>query len=138
MKTDLAKRVAWVLLVGGAMLSFDARVVHAQRQQRPQRFQPATPTVSPYLNLLRQNNSPIPNYYSLVRPALQQQQINLQQQTILRQQNAEIRQLQTNLLKTQTEGPVSGSPSWFQTPGTRSTFLNTSQFYSRSGTAAAR
>lgn len=106
----------------------------AQRLQRPQRYEPARPTISPYLNLLRENVSPIPNYYSLVRPQLQQQRINQQQQSLLIRQNSEIRQLQTNLLRTQAEGPVSGTPSWFQNPGSRSTFLNTSQYYGRVGT----
>jgi hypothetical protein len=134
----MSKRVApaawwlWVICVASALGPGDAMA------QRPQRYQPARPTVSPYLNLLRQNNSALPNYYSLVRPDLQQYQVNQQQQTLLLQQNAEIQRLQTNLLRTQTEGPVSGTPSWFQTPGSRSTFLNTSRYYGRAGTAGTR
>lgn len=102
--------------------------------QRPQRYQPARPTVSPYMNLFRNNNSPVPNYYSFVRPQLNQIQVNQEQQALLMRQNSEIQGLQKNLLQTRTDGPVSGSPSWFQTPGSRSTFMNTSGYYSRAGT----
>ena len=135
MKTDRLNGVVWGLLAWGLVLVVSTGQASAQR---PQRFQPARPTVSPYLNLLRQNNSGVPNYYTLVRPELQQLQVNQQQQALLLKQNSQIQQLQTNLLRTQTEGPISGSPSWFQTPGTRSTFQNTSQFYSRSGVAGVR
>ncbi|QDV75103.1 hypothetical protein [Botrimarina mediterranea] len=135
MKTDRINGAVWGLLTAGLVLMVSSGAAQAQR---PQRFQPARPTVSPYLNLLRQNNSAIPNYYSLVRPELQQLQVNQQQQALLLKQNSQIQRLQTNLLKTQTEGPVSGTPSWFQTPGSRSTFLNTGQFFSRSGVAASR
>lgn len=101
--------------------------------QRPQRYRPARPTVSPYLNLLRNNVSPLPNYYSLVRPQQYQLEVNRQQQALQLQQNTAIRQLQTGLLRTQTTGPVTGSSSWFQNPGSRSTFQNTSSYYSRVG-----
>ena len=35
---------------------------------------PARPTVSPYVNLLRQGNSPTLNYYGLVRPEVNSRQ----------------------------------------------------------------
>ncbi len=105
----------------------------AQRGQRPQRFQPSRPTVSPYLNLFRNNNSPVPNYYTFVRPELNQMQVNQQQQQLLLRQSAEIQGLQQNLLQAQTAGPVSGTSSWFQTPGSRSTFMNTGGYFGRAG-----
>jgi hypothetical protein len=39
------------------------------------------PTVSPYLNLLQTNRFGVTNYQSLVRPMIEQQQLNVQQQT---------------------------------------------------------
>ncbi len=46
------------------------------RGQAQRRYQPNSPTVSPYLNLLRTNLGPLPNYHSLVRPQLNQQNFN--------------------------------------------------------------
>lgn len=100
-----------------------------------QRYQPSRPTVSPYMNLLRNNNSPIPNYYSFVRPHQNQTAFNEQQLDLQSRQNGEILRLQADALRNQnqTAGPVSGSASWFQNPGSRSTFMNTSRYYSRVG-----
>jgi hypothetical protein len=41
-------------------------------------YRPATPTVSPYMNLLRTDLGPLPNYQSLVRPQLEQRTFNRQ------------------------------------------------------------
>ncbi|TWT33763.1 hypothetical protein KOR34_35970 [Posidoniimonas corsicana] len=108
--------------------------------QGPQRYQPSRPTVSPYMNLLRRNASPVPNYYSFVRPMQRQAAFNQQQATFNQQQiqfqvrqNAENQQLQADLMKAGVAGPVSGASAWFQNPGSRSTFLNTSQYFSRAG-----
>ena len=101
--------------------------------QRPQRYQPTRPTVSPYLNLLRRNNSVTPNYYSFVRPVQRQIAINQQQLTFQTMQTAELQRLQASVMQAQSGGPVTGSSSWFQNPGTRSTYLNTSGYYSRVG-----
>lgn len=46
------------------------------RGQRPS----SSPTVSPYLNLLRRDAGPITNYFTLVRPQLQTQAIEREQQ----------------------------------------------------------
>jgi hypothetical protein len=66
----------------------------AEAQAQTPRYQPARPTVSPYLNLFRNNTGPLPNYYSLVRPQLQQQDFNQRQMTAQQQQNAAIGALQ--------------------------------------------
>ena len=110
-----------------------------------QRYEPSTPTVSPYLNLFQNNrngrqfNSALPNYYSLVRPRLQQQQTNQNQQQLIQQQSRTIGQLQGNLQQLQQAGPLvvpTGNSSWFNNPGGRAKFRDTSSYYSRSGTAA--
>ena len=50
-----------------------------------QSYSPHTPTTSPYLNLLRFNSGPLPNYQSLVRPQLYQRQFNQNMQRQVRQ-----------------------------------------------------
>jgi hypothetical protein len=67
-----------------------AMLAAANSQAQTPRYQPARPTVSPYLNLFRNNTGPLPNYYSLVRPQLQQQDFNQRQLTAQQQQNAAI------------------------------------------------
>lgn len=90
------------------------------------RYQPATPTVSPYLNLLRNNvGGGLPNYYSLVRPQLQQQAFNRQQLATNVQQAANVNLLQSNLDRAITP---TGKSAQFMTSG-RATYLNTSRFY---------
>jgi hypothetical protein len=66
--------------------------VHAQR---PAQYQPARPTISPYARLLQTNVGPIPNYYSLVRPQLQQRAFNQQLQATTRVQSLQIQALST-------------------------------------------
>ena len=66
------------------------------RGQTP-RYQPSRPTVSPYLNLFRNNTGPLPNYYSLVRPQLYQQSFNQQTLTQQAQQTAAIGTLSTQI-----------------------------------------
>jgi len=110
------------------------------------RYEPSTPTVSPYLNLFRNDfdKGSLPNYFLYVRPLEQQNRVNQQQRQLLQRQNQEIGQLQANveqLDRRQAEGPLiapTGSGSWFGRPGTRSTFLNTSRYYSQSGTVQQR
>lgn len=81
----------------------------------PGRYQPARPTVSPYLNLFRTQRGPIPNYNLYVRPMLQQQSINAQQ-------GAAVQQLEQGLRQTQTT--VSGPT------GIGSGYRNFSHYYS--------
>src|SRR5215475_15368192 len=91
----------FALMVGGLaswLLLSSAAASNAQ-----ERYTPSTPTVSPYLNLFQSNRNggPItrglPNYYSLVRPQLQQNRINKNQQQLIQQQNTVIDQLQQNV-----------------------------------------
>jgi hypothetical protein len=102
--------------------------------QAQQRYTPSTPTVSPYLNLFQNNRNggpvsrALPNYYSLVRPQLQQNRINNNQQQLIQQQNTVIDQLQQNVqvLQQQPGSVVTGHNSWF---------LNTSRYYAQAGSA---
>src|SRR3954463_2763482 len=86
---SLAAAVTAGLLLGSSA----GGVVQAQS------YQPSKPTVSPYLNLFQNGRNgqfkrALPNYQALVRPQLQQQQINQTQQQLLQEQNSSLQQLQ--------------------------------------------
>lgn len=90
------------------------------RGQGMQRYQPSRPTVSPYMNLFRNNVGPLPNYYSLVRPQLNQLAFNDQVLAQQIQQNASLTLLQSQA--GQQGVTPTGKSSWFMTYG-RQTFM---------------
>jgi hypothetical protein len=106
----------WLLCVGGSMA-------------QGRRYQPQTPTLSPYLNLSRFNAGGLPNYYALVRPLVQQRQVNLQGQEIVLEQQRQITTLQSELQRGVESSSQTGSSSWFMTSGVQSRFLDTSSYY---------
>jgi hypothetical protein len=128
-------RVAGVLAALAAFGLLDASQSHGQQARR---YRPRTPTVSPYLNLLRREEGDgLPNYYSLVRPQLQQQAFNNQQQQfnqqqliLSAQQSAAIGALSTQLQPTLTP---TGKASGFMTTGSGVHYQNTSRFFPRAG-----
>jgi hypothetical protein len=79
---------------------------------------PQHPTTSPYLNLLRRQNSTAFNYYTLVRPEVQ-----IRNQ--LAQQGAAIYQLRGDLQAQEN----ANTTSQMQPTGHATTFLNTSRYY---------
>ena len=83
-------------------------------QAPPQRYQPSRPTISPYLNLLRQNESPVPNYYSFVRPQLQTQERYQQQQAINFQQQTAIGTLDEQVLQMTQPAAATGGGGNFR------------------------
>jgi hypothetical protein len=90
------------------------------------------PTVSPYLNLLRGNTGPVPNYHSLVRPQLQQQAINQQQRAINLKQQSLSQANQQGIQRVQ-QGLFELRQSQASPTGTGGGFMNFSHFYSLSG-----
>lgn len=108
------------------------------------RYQPSRPTVSPYLNLFRQQTGAIPNYQSLVRPLQLQNEANQRQQQINAERGATISALQAQLFELQQAQAAgagvspTGKSSWFFQPSPRQRFMDTSSFYSRAGGAAQR
>ena len=138
-----AQNKSWLL--AGLLVILHAVFASPASEAQVRRYEPSRPTVSPYLNLFRNegfDNQFLPNYHSLVRPLQQQYDTNQRQQRALQQQNRAIRQLDMNI-QSMEERPAAGQlvaptgkGSWFGVPGTRSTFLNTSRFYSQSGTGA--
>ena len=99
--------------------------------QHLRRYQPASPTISPYVNLTRFNNGTVPNYYSLVRPLQQQRQLNLQEQALRQQQALTLGRVESDLRLGTTPVVATGTGSRFLINGTRSTFLNTSRYYTQ-------
>lgn len=93
------------------------------------RYQPRTSTVSPYLNLGRFNGGGLPNYFALVRPQIQQRQINVQSQALARRQATEITRLQNEVQQELVPAGMTGNGSWFMTQGTQSSYLRTGRFY---------
>jgi hypothetical protein len=134
--TSTYKSKCLALVLAGASLLVVADECCAQYQQR--RFEPSRPTVSPYLNLFRFNNSVIPNYQSLVRPEQQALRFRNDQQRLDRQQQQSLQQLQQSIHVLQ-EPPVTtplvaptGKGSWFNVQG-GSTFGDTSRYFSQVG-----
>ncbi len=66
------------------------------RRSDVRRFQPARETLSPYVGLLQGNNGAIPNYYTLVRPRLEQRTFNQQLQATANVQSLDIQTLTTS------------------------------------------
>jgi hypothetical protein len=102
------------------------------------RYEPARPTISPYINLFRRDRGVLPNYHTYVRPIQQQYQLNEYQQQVIQQQNRAINQLQSNVQGLQQNQAAqlvapTGKGSWFNRPSSRNAFMNTSRYYSQSG-----
>ncbi len=115
------------------------RQTPATGQMAPPRPRPAgkpfqgvtsSPTVSPYLNLFREeNNTDLPNYFAFVRPAQEQQQTNrLQHQELMRLR----RQVQTMPYGTQSTAMRGHGATPSTGHGTR--YFNTSSYFPVGGT----
>jgi hypothetical protein len=86
-----------MLAVGFSLTLPDWAQAQGIRSSRGQRYAPSRPTVSPYLNLLRRDNGPVPNYHTLVRPQFQQLANNQQQQMQINTQQGNLSNLQDHL-----------------------------------------
>lgn len=100
-----------------ASCTFDA--ASAQQNQVP-RYTPDRPTVSPYINLLRNDTGGVPNYYSFVRPQLDQQAVNRRNAATFQNQGIAVMKLET-LAAGGTNRPT----------GSAATFRNYSHYYPR-------
>jgi hypothetical protein len=63
------------------------------RRSDVRQYRPTRETLSPYVALLQSNGGAIPNYYTLVRPRLEQRAFNQQLQTTARVQSLDIQTL---------------------------------------------
>jgi len=98
------------------------------------RYQPRRPTTSPYLNLTRLNTGAVPNYYSLVRPAQQQQEFNNQEQSLRKKQSGSILRLQNDVQRGLQPLEETGRRSTFNMQGSRGRFgYNAGFFMTRQG-----
>ncbi len=100
----------------------------AQQQKsakgKPWQYHPSSSTLSPYLNLTNPDTGPLPNYFSLTRPQLQQMDINNRQKTITQQQEDEINRLDKSFSVRNSE---------VKPTGTGAGFMNFDHFYSGGG-----
>jgi hypothetical protein len=72
------------------------------------------PTVSPYMNLYRQDAQGLPTYQTLVRPQVQQQGVNQLQQTEITQLRS---QLASQRAQQQQPLPTTGHVTYFRNYG---------------------
>lgn len=91
------------------------------------RYEPSSPTTSPYLNLLQPNGA-LPNYHALVRPLQRQAQFNRQFQTFARQQDLTNDQVEQRFLQPVTR--PTGAAASFMNLGQGSGYQAYSHFYS--------
>lgn len=73
------------------------------------------PTVSPYLNLTSRNSTGMSNYHTLVRPQLDQEQVNMQRQAQATRQQQQLNQIQSEFRQSQTQNAgmmVTGRMGW--------------------------
>jgi hypothetical protein len=122
-----------ILVVG--LVSVPGARAYAQRgvssrgptAPRATRYRPARPTMSPYLNLLRDNSSTLQNYYSFVRPEQRQRAINREGQATVRQQANALRMVQNDVQLGQAPIRTTGKGGGHMTGGSR--FMTSSRFF---------
>ncbi|MEO2046114.1 MAG: hypothetical protein ABGX16_06015 [Pirellulales bacterium] len=132
MKTQYNRLLA-ILVLGFALVPSERACA-----QRARKYQPARPTTSPYLNLLRTNVSGVPNYYSFVRPQQKQREINLNERSIRQRQARTLGKIENTLQQGRLPIQSTGSGSGFMLQGTRSTFMTPSRYYPQSGPGNGR
>ncbi len=99
--------------------------------QQVRRYTPRTPTLSPYLDLLRNNTGTLPNYYTFVRPRQQQRAFNTESRAWQRRQTIDLERVTGEFQKNRRAIAPTGTGSWFMKESASATFLNTSRFYLR-------
>ncbi len=120
------------LLFALAMSACAGGSVFGQARQPSQvpRYVPATPTVSPYVNLLNRNGGAAANYYGLIRPLQRQATINARQSQTAASQEQQIRDVQNQqqMFEQPTVKPT-GTAGWFQNTGPTSPYFVDSHYY---------
>lgn len=101
--------------------------IHTTRAVKPYANVERRPTVSPYLNLVRDDGdtSDVPNYQSLVRPQIEQSRTNRRQRQRLQKLGRQVRQLQTS------KSPSTGETDQVRETGHAVRFMNLLHYYPR-------
>ncbi len=97
----------------------------ASSQKKPFSGVQRRPTLSPYLGLLRDNDTndaDLPAYFAFVRPQQEQQRVNQQQNREVQQLNRQVQQLDRRIIN------PSGSQTLRPT-GHQTMFMNLSHYY---------
>ncbi|MDZ4820461.1 MAG: hypothetical protein SGJ20_15955 [Planctomycetota bacterium] len=95
-------------------------------------YRPSRPVVSPYINLLQRGGGPLPNYFTYVRPILDQNIVNQQQQTAIMQNQRTMQQMEGQVLRMQESN---ARPTGAAGPAG---FMNHTQFFSNYSRPASR
>jgi hypothetical protein len=85
----IATLCAGVPAAGATAQESTAKLWRARQQQQQQAAYRA-PTVSPYVNMLRDGMPAVFNYYTLVRPQLEQNQVNHQDRSSIHRLQSEV------------------------------------------------
>ena len=122
------------LIILGMFTVLAAQASAQLRDRYNRRYEPARPTLSPYLNLTRPDWGTLPNYQSLVRPMLRQQELNQRAARILDRNAQRLQQLGERTEETQEliRGWTSRTPTVANPTGKSSIFGAVSGFRSYS------
>ena len=116
-------RTAIVLMIAGTGV---ASTASAQDPYTP--YRPATPTISPWLNMFRRDPGPLDNYHTFVQPRIQAQQTLRQQEAAIQRNQAAIGSVNEQLTQIEAQRETSIRPT-----GSASTFMNYSHYYGGRG-----
>jgi hypothetical protein len=111
LSSAMIKRMLFLTCGWLAMVAVSTTSLYAQRTLDNQ-YRPERPTISPYAGLLQVENGSIPNYFSLVRPRLEQRAFNQQLKETTRVQSLEI-QTQGSVAVQKTAGTPTGNTAGF-------------------------
>ena len=126
----MARRIAvTVLMVAGCMFS-DGRLAGAQGVSSG--YRPATPTLSPWLNLYHRNGEagPLDPYHQFVRPELDLRETLRQQDLTNQRQGAEVSKVGEQVTQMEQDRLTPIRPT-----GTGSVFMSYSHYYAAPGAA---
>jgi hypothetical protein len=123
--------VAVVGAVSPAFGQYNGGSAHHQTASQVPRYTPASPTVSPYVNLLNRNGGgAATNYYGLIRPLERQSTINTAQSQAVTNQDQEIKAVKEDQESFgQPKIKPTGTAGWFQNLGTTSPYQVSSHYY---------
>ncbi|MEM9366175.1 MAG: hypothetical protein AAGD07_09270 [Planctomycetota bacterium] len=104
----------WTILLAAVLVSTSAELSHGQSPVLgPTGGYTRTPTLSPYLDLLRFNGGVLPNYQQFVRPRLELNRTLQSQARQIDRQNRALYQLNRQISRPTAQGTETGVRSGF-------------------------